>query len=115
MTGPESQNAARDDEQAVPVCLECLTPYEPLQHYCTKCGSTVGQLSPYIPYVNIPFNYSIFRTMWRRIWSGTGTPVYLKVFCAVMIVLFAPVMLIGIPFLLIARLQQKRGSDRAAE
>jgi hypothetical protein len=51
-----------------PLCPGCLTPVDPLQHYCHRCGTAVGQLTPYIPFVNIPFTVCLFDRLWTRLW-----------------------------------------------
>ena len=112
---PADQESPGQINREVPVCLKCLTPHSPLQHYCQECGETVGQLSPYIPFVNIPFNYSIFGTMWRRTWLEQAVPVRWKVFYMFMIIRFAPIMIIGLPFVLIAKLRRKKTPGDAAE
>lgn len=114
MTEPVDHGSSAQSNQEVPVCLKCLTPYSPLQHYCQKCGETVGQLSPYIPYVNIPFNFSIFGTMWRRTWLERGVPTRWKVFYILMIIVCAPVMIAGLPFVLIAKLRRRKTPNDAA-
>lgn len=98
-------STSRSDEPAVPVCLKCLTPYDPLQHYCGHCGEAVGLLTPYIPFVNIAFNYSIFRTMWRQIWFERSTGIGKRLVYLLLIIVIAPIMLIGIPFALISKLR----------
>ena len=93
--------------KATPVCLRCLTPVNPLQNYCHNCGETVGQLAPYIPFVNIPYNYSIFGIMWKKIWNDKQTSLLKKGFYFLLIVLFVPIMLVGIPFVLGERFRRK--------
>ena len=83
----------------VPVCLGCLTPYDPLEHYCSNCGTVVGQFTPYLPFVSIPFSYSIFERLWARIWSGDAVPLVHKLLYWALIVWWAPVLLVGIPFM----------------
>ncbi len=113
MTELDGHESSEQSNQKMPVCLKCLTPYSPPQHYCQKYGETVGQLSPYIPYINIPFSYSIFGTMWKRIWLEQGVPIRWNVFCVLMIIVLAPVMLIGLPFVLIAKLRRKKTPENA--
>ncbi len=84
----------------VPVCLRCFTPFDPLQHFCRHCGETVGQLTPYIPYLNIPFKVSIFSIMWKRVWFDKQTRLLTKIFFLFMIFYFAAVMYLGLPFAL---------------
>ncbi|HUT60643.1 MAG TPA: hypothetical protein VNA25_22590 [Phycisphaerae bacterium] len=102
MTEDTSETGQGHEEQTreVPVCLNCLTPVDPLQHYCPKCGQTVGQLSPYIPFVNIPYNMQPFGRMWRRTWYSTKRSFGTKLLYFLMLVMFAPVIFIGLPFVL---------------
>ncbi len=104
MSEPSQHDLANHAEQEdVPVCLKCFTPYKPPQHYCEACGETVGQLSPYIPFVNIPFFVSIFATMWKRTWSARGTTLRRKAIYLVMFAVLAPVLILALPFTLIAK------------
>ena len=84
---PWDAEISRDELQAIdtPVCVNCLTPVAGAnQHYCPKCGSVTGELTRYIPFVNIRFNYSALGTLWRRI--GTKeTPLAGKVTAAILI------------------------------
>lgn len=95
------------DEEGQPVCLRCFTPFHPLQDYCENCGEAVGQLTPYKPFVNIRFNYSIFGRMWKIVWRDAEASLVLKSFCFVLIVLFAPIMLVGLPFILWEKSRRK--------
>ena len=92
----------------VPVCLRCFTPFDPLQHFCRHCGNTVGQLTPYIPYLNIPFQVSLFSIMWDRVWLDKQTRLLNKIFFLFMILRFAWVMYLGLPFVLWRIIRKKR-------
>ena len=100
---------ARDSD--VPVCLHCMRPHSPLEHFCPHCGNTVGQLTPNIPFVSIPFEVEFLSSTWRRIWaSDTGAA--LRVVCVLIVVMLAPLLLVGLPFVLLtAARQPKRGFD----
>lgn len=94
-------DAGRDDTGPRPVCLHCLMPFDPFDHYCRHCGEAVGRLTPYIPYVNIRFNYGIFGRLWKAVWgrrSGASLPA--RAFYLLLIILCAPVMFLGVPLLL---------------
>ena len=39
--------------EAAPLCPHCLTPQEHDGWFCPECGSTTGQYSNYLPFVNI--------------------------------------------------------------
>ena len=89
---------ADGDEEATPLCPRCLAPVDPLKHYC-KCGEAAGQFTPYIPFVNIRFNYGIFGASWRRLWAR-DTRLHARLGYFALLALFAPVMFIGVPFAL---------------
>jgi hypothetical protein len=55
-------------DDAVPLCWGCLTPVDPRQHYCHRCGTAVGQLTPNLAFVNIPFAVSLIDRLWTRLW-----------------------------------------------
>ncbi len=94
-----------DDEfipdDARPVCVKCLEPCHPLQHYCANCDSNavINPLTPYMPFLNIRFNYGGFCIMWRKIWYDKDTSIKRQWFYLFMIIAFAPIMLVlGLPF-----------------
>ena len=96
----------QDDAQ--PLCLKCLKPSHPLQHYCDNCDSNavINPLTPYIPFLNIRFNYGGFCTMWRKIWYDKDTLIIPSLFYLFMIIMFAPIMLIvGFPLVLIGKIK----------
>jgi len=98
-------------EDAWPLCPKCLTPCHPLQYYCHNCGSNqaINPLTPYIGFVNIRFNYDIFLTMWRKVWSGKDASIISRLFYLFMITMYVPVFLvIGLPLLLIYKVYRAR-------
>jgi hypothetical protein len=95
-----------DDEEAIPVCPNCLAPFNPLQHYCSDCYEAVGQYTPYIPFVNIRFETRLVRELWKKMVTPT-LPILTRVeyFIALMIIalVVAPdqeAIFLGIPFML---------------
>ena len=50
--GKETEEAINQQE-AVPVCLHCLTPQEHNGWFCPECGATVGPYCNYMPYIYI--------------------------------------------------------------
>ena len=96
-------NSESEGEGEQPLCPHCLAPSDPLQHYCEECGEAVGRFTPYIPFVNIRFNYSVFGKLWQGLWydpsKGSGT----RLFYFLLIVLIAPVMFLALPFVIIAK------------
>ena len=104
-----------DDEfipdDAQPVCVQCLEPCHPLQHYCANCDSNavINPLTPYMPFLNIRFNYGGFCIMWRKIWYDKDTSIKRQWFYLFMIVAFAPIMLVlGLPFSITAIIKNTR-------
>ena len=82
-------------EEEVPVCLQCLRPVDPVNHYCPHCGEATGQLTHYIPFVNIPWQTRIWGRMWRQMWSSKLS-VASRLFRLFMIVWNVPFMLVGL-------------------
>ncbi len=96
-----------DAEQETPVCLKCMRPVDPLHYYCPYCGEASGQLTPYLPFINIAWLTRIWGQMWREMWSSR-VGFWGRVLRFLMIVWNVPVMLIG---LLFVRRQSKIESD----
>lgn len=110
---PTTLDESAGPPDGVPLCLGCLTPSDPLTHYCPNCGEAVGRFTPYIPFVNIRFNTAVFGTMWQRLWSPGGFPARVKALYFLMITYFAWPMLVGLPFIAIRRMRggTPRGDD----
>lgn len=92
---------------AQPLCPRCLRPSHPLQHYCGNCDSNavINPLTPYMPFLNIRFNYGGFCIMWRKIWYEKDKSTICRLFYLFMIIIFAPLILIvGLPVLLIGQI-----------
>lgn len=110
-------NAAEDHPELTgretPVCLNCFTPVDPLEHFCPNCGQTTGQLTPYIPFVNIRYNYSIFGSLWRKVWYEKAS-LPMKVFSLFLIILCVPIMLIALPFVIAEKIRTRRCGYRNA-
>lgn len=87
----------QDFQEETPVCLCCLQPVNPLAHYCPNCGEATGQLTPIIPFVNIPWQVRIWGRMWRQVWSREVS-IPGRLIRLVMVVLHVPVLLIGLLF-----------------
>ncbi|MDD5599900.1 MAG: hypothetical protein PHV82_18295, partial [Victivallaceae bacterium] len=64
------------------------------QYYCPKCNNATGRYVPYLPFVNIPFNYSMHRTLWQKLKSKNPGIIY-KITAILFIALTAPIMIIG--------------------
>jgi ribosomal protein L40E len=82
------------------ICLHCGAKVEKGQYYCPKCNNATGQYVPYLPFVNIPFNYSMHRTMWQKLKSKDSGLIY-KLTAILFIVLTAPIMIAAYLVLLV--------------
>lgn len=82
-------------EQAV--CVRCFEPVDSRDYYCPKCGEASGQLTPYLPFINIRYNYSIFVRLWQKVWYEK-CGLLMKAFSLFLIVCYVPIMLVGVPF-----------------
>lgn len=87
-----------DEGDGSPVCITCLKPVDRGEYYCPYCGEAVGQLTPYLPFVNIRWYVNTWGKIWRQVWSrDVSIPGRLLSF--IMIVFYVPYMLIGLLFI----------------
>ena len=93
----ESRDVKEEEEEGTPVCPRCFQPVDPLDYYCPNCGETTGQLTPYIPYVGIPWAAACWGRVWRKVWSS-DISIPGRLFGLLIIVWIAPIMLIGLLF-----------------
>lgn len=75
------------------ICLNCGAEVKNGQYYCSKCNNATGKYVPYLPFVNIPFNYSMHQNLWRKLKSKDVSLLY-KIIVILFIILTAPVMII---------------------
>jgi hypothetical protein len=86
----------------VPCCTGCGRPYRPGQNYCEHCGTGVGQWTPYIPYVNIPFNYRPFGDLWAGLSGREHVGWGRRIFYFLLYLLYAPIILaVACPFVIV--------------
>jgi hypothetical protein len=87
----------RDVGEGTAVCVRCFRPIDSLAHYCPHCGEATGQLTHYLPFVNIPWQTRVWGQVWRQIWSrDVSLPG--RAFRLFMVVWNVPIMLIGLFF-----------------
>jgi hypothetical protein len=86
-----------DQQGETPLCLRCMQPVDPLTYYCPHCGEATGQLTPYIPFVNIAWQTRIWGQMWRQVWSREVS-IPGSVLRLILIIFYVPVLLIGLIF-----------------
>jgi len=94
--GVESRDI-KEEAEATPVCPRCFQPVDPVNYYCPNCGETTGQLTPFIPFVNIPWAANFWGQMWRQVWSS-DVSVPGRIFRRLMIIWNVPILLIGLFF-----------------
>ncbi len=103
----EHEYNVADDSQ--PLCIQCLTPFEPLQHYhCKNCGHTVGSYTRYLPFINIPLEVEFSARIWRWFWREDAS--ILKRICLfpILISFWGQLFLVGLPFELWQTYQNKK-------
>jgi len=76
------------------ICLNCGAEVKAGQYYCPKCNNVTGKYVPYLPFVNIPFNYSMHQTLWGKL-KSKDVSFLLKSIIILFIILTAPPMIIG--------------------
>ena len=104
----EELDESDSPEKETPLCLKCMRPVDPLHYYCPHCGEATGQLTPYIPFVNIPWQTRIWGQMWRQVWSSDVSFAG-RLFRLFMIIWNVPIMLVG----LIPKLWQKSKAKKS--
>ena len=106
-TDADADDLDQADEQ-VALCTTCLDLVNPLDHYCPKCGEAVGRYTGYMPFVNIPFDFNFVGRLWHRAFRDPGIPLLKRACYFTTAVAIAPIMLIGLPFVLLDRMRPRR-------
>lgn len=75
------------------ICLNCGAEVKNGQYYCPKCNNATGKYVPYLPFVNIQFNYSMHQNLWSKLKSKDVNFVY-KLIVILFIICTAPIMII---------------------
>lgn len=107
----EEQDESSKQGKEIPLCLRCARPVDPLSHYCPHCGETTGQMTPYIPFVNLRMQINFWVQSWEQVWSGriSFAGRCLRLF---MIVLYMPILLVALIPMLWEKLKSKKKEDR---
>lgn len=50
-----NRESPADEEREIPLCVRCLHPIPEGVYYCPHCGHVANTLTPYLPFINIPF------------------------------------------------------------
>ena len=110
MTNEEDKAAAEE----VPVCLNCLRPYDDaLEYYCPHCGSNeaANPLTPYISYVNIRFNVGMVGNLWRRFQRRQNATIARRLLDLLMLLLYCPLLILATPFVVYAKWKNHKQRD----
>ena len=89
---------SREDEHGEPVCTRCLNVVPQFQHYCTRCGTAVGRLTPCMPFENIPYYCEFFGRLWNAVWIQPGVSLLRRAGYLAVIVWLAPWLFLGLPW-----------------
>jgi len=108
----EQQNEMGPDgpREEIPLCPHCLTPMGPFDSYCQNCGQGFSANTPYVPFVNIKFYVNFYARMWQKLWFEDNS-LWFKLFLFLLVVRFAPIMLLGVPFALVERARRRRKGE----
>jgi hypothetical protein len=93
----DADNKEKNTDVELPLCLNCIRPVSPLDHYCPHCGQSVGQLTPYLPYEGIWFNAGMWGKLWDRLWYKNVDTVARKCFFFFLILIGTPILLLALP------------------
>ena len=93
----ENQDFSEDQPQPKPLCTNCMKPVDPRSYYCPHCTEATGQLTQYLPFVNIPWQARTWGRMWRQIWPKEVS-IPGRLFRLIMIIWNVPIILIGLLF-----------------
>lgn len=91
--------------------VKCLRECDPRSYYCAHCDSNeaIDPLASYMPFVDIRFVCGFYGKAWRTIWYNKDASAALKLLCLLLIIYFAPILLIvGLPLLLIEKIRDAR-------
>ena len=107
----ERQDEFPEQSKDIPLCLKCARPVDPMSHYCPHCGETTGQMTPYIPFVNLRMQVNFWVQSWHQVFSGEASFAG-RCLRLLLILLLFPIILLAIPFILWERIKSgKKGGD----
>ena len=110
MRNGEDKTAAK----SLPVCLNCLRPYDDaLEYYCPHCGSndSVNPLTPYIAFVNIRFNVGMVGKLWRRFQQRQNATIARRSMDLLILLLYCPLLILATPFVVYAKWKNHKRRD----
>jgi hypothetical protein len=87
----------QEEDKETPLCIHCMSEVSRNSYYCKKCGMDSGQLTPYIPFVNIRFLAQFYVVMWRIATGKTKGSWIIRLLC--MLILFICIYFLSLPYL----------------
>lgn len=107
----EQESALADD--AVPLCPNCLEPCNPLDNYCTHCGSNeaINPLASYMPFVDLRFRLGMLGKLWRETWRSDVVMVKRIPGICIFLLFYPFLLLIGLPFVLYERMNGNKQTE----
>jgi len=103
----DTADKSAEQEKEIPLCLKCARPVDQMSHYCPHCGEATGQLTPYIPFVNLRMQINFYAQIWHQIWSGKVSFLG-RSFRLLMIILLIPIMLLALIPMLWEKLKSRK-------
>ena len=78
-----------------PHCYHCIEPISPIQHYCGKCRSCVGQFTPYLPFEKIPYYCQFVGKLIKKVRFGKNTSLPKRLaYLGLLLVLISPILMV---------------------
>ena len=101
----EQEVALADD--AVPVCPACLEPCNPLDNYCSHCGSNevINPLASYMPFVDLRFKLGMLGKLWQKTWRSDTAMIKRAIGVCVFLLFYPFLLLIGLPFVIYEKMK----------
>lgn len=86
------ENGPPEDEKAMPLCVRCLQPLHGNPYYCPHCGHVANTLTPYLPFVEIPFYTRFIADSFRLIRVPGTSPFFRAAAMIGVFVLLGPIL-----------------------
>lgn len=91
----QDNTSVSGEEDAAPLCVRCLQPISGNPYYCPHCGHVANTLTPYLPYIEIPFYTRFIADSARLVKTPGASPLYRAFALLAILVLIVPLL----PFL----------------
>jgi hypothetical protein len=109
MNGGDEPDAPAPNEPVL-LCTRCARPIPHGEYYCPHCGEGAAQMTPYIPFVNIRFNYRPFGDLWKTAKGETDAGPWRQFLTALLLFAMVPLLLLATPFVFVEWIRNRRRS-----